>query len=572
MPDSDSVIYLSECKICADPKQIPAVRARFIDFLLSLGIDDAEKEGWKLTFTEAVNNAIEHGSMDDASKSVSIRWWSNEKSVWLETQDDGAGPDEEKAENPSLPEDPLAEGGRGLFIIHNFSDNFLHWRSKEGYIARIGKTYSRLNNVMPQNSEMDAILDELSDCYESLSLYDRMAETLIEDERVDKFIESSLEIFMDARDYDAIDIEVRDPEQSTEYEWIATLDVHAAFGRLHEECWQQLEDQESISWRAGSGKVPFTGEDMHPVGGAVPIYVNDLIVGLIAIAFESLEHTIRSNDLRNLRALADIIGIALSRAVMQRERDERKRLATEINIATKLQHQLLPIKKEPPSIAGYDLFIDSISALEIAGDYVEVRQNSSGEYLGCIIDVMGKGVSAAILAGIFRSQFLAFSERGGKLVTFIESANKALETQLGDATMFITAFVFKLNNSAHELSYVAAGHPPAILFRKDGASEQLESKGPPIGLFKEIEYAEETLTMQPDDRLLIVTDGLYEFSTSKTGIFGWDAMVEWFEENKSRPPETLWGNFHRLIVETREKLGIEQEDDETILILTRKKQ
>ena len=141
--------------------------------------------------------------------------------------------------------------------------------------------------------------------------------------------------------------------------------------------------------------------------------MNDELVGVISAAYESDDVTIRSNDLRNLRALADIIGIALSREGMQRERDEKKRLATEISIATKLQHQLLPIDKAPPTLPGYDLFIKSLSALEIAGDFVEVRQSSDGEFLGCVIDVMGKGVSAAILAGIFRSQFLAFSERGG---------------------------------------------------------------------------------------------------------------------------------------------------------------
>ncbi|MEM1221788.1 MAG: SpoIIE family protein phosphatase [Verrucomicrobiota bacterium] len=566
---NESVIYISAHQIPADPKEIPPVRARFIDFLLSLGIDDKEKEGWKLTFTEAVNNAIEHGSGDDPKKSIAVRWWSTEQSVWLETQDEGKGPEPEKTKNPSLPEDPLSEGGRGLFIIHNFSDNFVHWRNEDGYIARIGKSYPRLNNVIPQNTEMDAILDELSDCYESLSLYDRMAETLIEDERVDRFIASSLDIFMDARDYDAICIEMRKPGESPEFGWVAELRSHAAFGNLNEALWKNLEEQESISWHAETQSPSFSDAEQFSTGGVVPIYVNDKVVSLIAAAYKSKDMRIRSNDLRNLRALADIIGIALSRAVMQREQDEKKRLATEMNIATKLQHQLLPIDKKPPEIPGYDLFIRSISALEIAGDFVEVRQNSSGEYLGCIIDVMGKGVSAAILAGIFRSQFLAFSERGGKLVTFLEGANKALETQLGDATMFITAFAFKLNTSSHELSYVAAGHPPALLFRKGQKTEQLLSKGPPIGLFNEMEYAEETIRLNPMDRMLIVTDGLYEWSTNATNIYGWDAMVQWFENRRSDAPEDFWHDFYEMIVQSRTTQCIEQEDDETILILTR---
>jgi serine phosphatase RsbU (regulator of sigma subunit)/anti-sigma regulatory factor (Ser/Thr protein kinase) len=570
--ENGKIIHISEFILPADAKQIAPVRARFIEFLLSLGLDSSEKEGWKLTFTEAVNNAIEHGSQDDPTKQVAVRWWSTLNSVWLETQDQGPGPDESKTENPTLPEDPLAEGSRGLFIIHHFSDNFLHWRSKEGYICRIGKTYERLNDVMPQNAEMDAILDELSDCYESLSLYDRMAETLVEDERVDRFIASSLEIFMDSRDYDAIHIEIRSSRVSPEYQWIRGLPTHAQFGQLAGEFWLALEEQDSLSWHGKKSKPLFAKTESYPVGGCVPIYVNDEVVGLIAAAYTDPGANIRSNDLRNLRALADIIGISLARAVSQRERDEQKRIATELTIATKLQHQLLPIDQAPPKIPGYDLFIQSISALEIAGDFVEVRQNSAGEFLGCIIDVMGKGVSAAILAGIFRSQFIAYSERGGKLVSFLEGANKALEIQLGDATMFITAFVFKLNTSSHELTYVAAGHPPALLFRKSsGHKEELSSKGPPIGLFKEIEYAEKSIQLEPEDRIMIVTDGLYEFTTGTSEIYGWEAMVDWFESHKAVEPAAFWSDFHQLIVDTRTKQQIEQEDDETILILTRNK-
>jgi serine phosphatase RsbU (regulator of sigma subunit)/anti-sigma regulatory factor (Ser/Thr protein kinase) len=568
--ENEKIIHISEFHLPADQKKIGPVRARFIEFLLSLGLDNREKEGWKLTFTEAVNNAIEHGSRDDPSEQIAVRWWSTEKSVWLETQDQGAGPDESKTENPSLPEDPLAEGSRGLFIIHHFADHFVHWRSKCGYIGRIGKTYDRLNDVMPQNAEMDAILDELSDCYESLSLYDRMAETLVEDERVDRFVASSLEIFMDSRDYDAIHIEIHQAKTSPEYQWVRGLSTHAYFGKLNQELWSMLEKQDSLSWHGKSDCPPFAKTDPYQVGGCVPIYVNDEVVGLIAAAYTDQKAKIRSNDLRNLRALADIIGISLARAVGQRERDEQKRVATELTIATKLQHQLLPINQSPPKIPGYDLFIQSISALEIAGDFVEVRQTSSGEFLGCMIDVMGKGVSAAILAGIFRSQFIAYSERGGKLVTFLEGANKALETQLGDATMFITAFVFRLNTSSDELTYVAAGHPPALLFRKSGDHRvELASKGPPIGLFNEIEYAEETIGLEPGDRIMIVTDGLYEFSSEPGEIYGWENMVAWFERHKYTEPKAFWEEFHELIVNTRNKRNIEQEDDETILILTR---
>lgn len=97
----------------------------------------------------------------------------------------------------------------------------------------------------------------------------------------------------------------------------------------------------------------------------------------------------------------------------------------------------------------------------------------------------------------------------------------------------------------------------------------LTSNEPPIGLFGDIEYVEESLKLNSGDRVIMVTDGLYEWSTLKKEIFGWDNMVNWFEEHRSDSPDALWDQMHALIEGSRSQQGILQEDDETILILTR---
>ena len=200
---------------------------------------------------------------------------------------------------------------------------------------------------------------------------------------------------------------------------------------------------------------------------------------------------------------------------------------------------------------------------------MEVRQNSDGEYLGCVIDVMGKGVSAAILAGIFRSQFIAYSLRTrAPLGGFLERCNRALEIQLGDATMFITAYVFRLDPKTNEFAYSAAGHPPALLFRKDGSESQLQSEGPPIGLFEDATYKESSITLDPGDRIVLVTDGLYEWTDGKT-IFGWDEMLDWFREHRGETADVIWDKMNEKMIAARREINIEQEDDETLLILTR---
>lgn len=566
---TESSIFITEHKIAADPKLIPSVSTRFIEFLLSLGIDDSEKNGWKLAFSEMVNNAIEHGSQSNPKLIVYVRWWAVNNTVWLETEDSGKGPPSEKIANPTLPEDPLAESGRGLYIIANFALSYDHWYSSIGYIARISKQYDRINSVLPLNPEMDAILDELSNCYESLSLFDRMAANLLKDENFEQFVQSGLDMFMDAHHFSSIHMELRAPNANPIFRTLSTIESYGVFGNLNDSGYSSLEKNDALNWFKGRSPCQFSDAQAYASGCGVPLYVGDKLAGLIAVGYHSDDQQIRSNDIRNLRALSDIISVSVSRALMDIEKDAQKRIATELNIATSLQQQLLPVNKQLPDISGYEVFFSSLSAHEIAGDFVEVRQNSAGEYLGCVIDVMGKGISAAILAGIFRSQFIAYAHRGGKLATFLEGVNEALESQLEGATMFITAYVFKLNPISHDFTYAGAGHPPALLYHADGSLEELVSMGPPIGLFKSIDYAQNTVVLAPNDRIVVVTDGLYEWSNGNQ-IYGWDSMVNWFSSHRQIDAKTLWHSFQSMIISARKSQAIHQEDDETLFILTRK--
>jgi len=561
--------YLTEFRIPADVSHLKDIRTEYVDFLLSLGMNDKQKEAWKLVFSEAVNNAIEHGSQSDPEKTVWVKWWVADTTVWLEVQDEGQGPPEEKTAHPQLPEDPFAESGRGLFIIHEFADTYEHWRNDQGYIARIAKRYQRLNDVVPQNEEMKSILDELSDCYESLSFYDRMAGDLIKREKLDQFVQSAIEIFLDARDYDAAHLELLDPHE-TQFADLTNIPAYQAFGTLTPEGWRILEENDALSWHPQRGPSPFSNASAYPCGACVPITTGENTLAILAVAYEDEDQTIVSHDLSNLRILSDIIGTSLSQSVVEQERDIRKRLATEISIATKLQHQLLPSPKHAPAIQGFDLFVESFSALDIAGDFVEVRAINEDEYIGCIIDVMGKGATAAILAGIFRCLFITFGKRAHSVEAFVTWANETIATQLGDATMFITAFVFKLDCRTNTMSFVSAGHPPGLLFKQDGGIEELLPSGPPLGLFEGSDYTARDVALRPGERIVLVTDGLYEW-TRDGEMFGIDAMTAWFEERKHDPAPAIWNELQEEIQTARKKQNIEQEDDETILILTKDK-
>jgi len=75
-----------------------------------------------MAFHEAVTNAIIHGNQLDPAKVVDIKAWFEDHQLVLQVTDQGIG------FNPNALPDPLDEnnllksGGRGVFLIRQFSD------------------------------------------------------------------------------------------------------------------------------------------------------------------------------------------------------------------------------------------------------------------------------------------------------------------------------------------------------------------------------------------------------------------------------------------------------------------
>lgn len=99
---------------------------RAIDFIELFAEDHALGDDMldrlRLVGSEAITNAIEHGNHLDASKIVTFVLAVNEQFVEMLVTDEGPGFDESKLPNPLARENLLAEGGRGVYLIHQFAD------------------------------------------------------------------------------------------------------------------------------------------------------------------------------------------------------------------------------------------------------------------------------------------------------------------------------------------------------------------------------------------------------------------------------------------------------------------
>lgn len=122
---------------------------------------------------------------------------------------------------------------------------------------------------------------------------------------------------------------------------------------------------------------------------------------------------------------------------------------------------------------------------------------------------MGKGTPAALIMATARATLRAVVQQHSPAAA-LQLVRQALEDDLEHAGSFVTLFHARLDVAARALVYVDAGHGHGFIRRADGASEELQQGGPPIGVPAAHPYREGTVTFQPRDTLVVYSDGLLE--------------------------------------------------------------
>lgn len=90
-----------------------------------------------IAFTEAVNNAVNHGNKKDPNKNVLIVLEKKTKFFQIQIKDEGKGFIEEHVPDPTLPENLLKQSGRGVFLIRKLSDDVEIISNEKGTVVKM---------------------------------------------------------------------------------------------------------------------------------------------------------------------------------------------------------------------------------------------------------------------------------------------------------------------------------------------------------------------------------------------------------------------------------------------------
>jgi serine phosphatase RsbU (regulator of sigma subunit) len=242
------------------------------------------------------------------------------------------------------------------------------------------------------------------------------------------------------------------------------------------------------------------------VGGetvVLPLVARNRVIGMLTLGKPSDDH-FRQEILELAEDLSRRAALALDNARLYSERTA---------ISQSLQRSLLP--PGLPQVPGVEVDVIYRAAgegNEVGGDFYDlfpIRDNAYGFAIG---DVCGTGPEAAAVTGLARHALRLLAREGFGGPAVLERLNAAILDE-GARSRFLTLLYGELwpqEDGSALLKVVCAGHPLPLRLRPDGTVEPAAEPQPLLGVMDDLELYEETVTLDPGDVLLCVTDGVTE--------------------------------------------------------------
>ncbi len=185
------------------------------------------------------------------------------------------------------------------------------------------------------------------------------------------------------------------------------------------------------------------------------------------------------------------------------------------------------------------------SADLLGGDFFHIIPISDYAAGMFICDVMGHGVSSALVTSMLRALLESFQLLSSSPSELMEAINQKLIEMLkhNNETIFATALYLTVDTESFEYQLVRAGHHyPLHLNRASSEIKPLEHAnvgGPPLGVIEGANYETHQGKIEENDVFLAYTDGLFEVFNSKKQMYGKKRLLEKIQNSSHLPPITM---------------------------------
>jgi serine phosphatase RsbU (regulator of sigma subunit) len=242
--------------------------------------------------------------------------------------------------------------------------------------------------------------------------------------------------------------------------------------------------------------------------------------------------------------------------------EDLKRSEQELALAQQTQESLLP--RCLPQFVNFRIHAYNTPTRYVGGDFYDFAQLSSGEWMGVLADVSGKGMSAALLSsmvlGALSMEFRSATQPQGVL-----NRTNQLLCEKSLPSQFVTLFLFLLGpDGAGE--FISAGHNPAYLFRSATTTiEELVPDAYVLGMFDFASYQSRAFKLVKGDILVVYSDGLTDAENLQNEMFGEERLLQVLQREAPDGSQAVEQGLLKAINEFTQ--GRPQTDDITFVVV-----
>lgn len=291
--------------------------------------------------------------------------------------------------------------------------------------------------------------------------------------------------------------------------------------------WDLLTQQIDIAFRAGHNRHAFVLPQKG--GGRLPVIISSRAFQNSGSQFEIVTFTDIAAQVRAEEEL---------RSANEKLQKRQMEIEEDLRLAARVQNSLAP-----RSLVWDTMSVDSFyhPVHSIGGDFALVNSQDHEHLSLLVCDVSGHGIGSALVANRIYSETTAHLRSGMPFLDMFGELNRFLIEDIAGSGMYVTLAAARIDAQRRSMVFAGAGHPPAMLARHGQNPLLLESHSMILGALPDAVDATVNLEvqLQPDDRIVLYTDGITEVFNSRGEMLGVEGVREIVRRTSSLPAREM---------------------------------
>jgi sigma-B regulation protein RsbU (phosphoserine phosphatase) len=293
----------------------------------------------------------------------------------------------------------------------------------------------------------------------------------------------------------------------------------------------------------------------------VPLFHKGRIIGVL-----DLEHTrvgfFNEEHERVLTTLAAQVAIAIENArLYQAMSRQEAQLERDVAMAREVQLRLLP--PVAPEMANAEMAVRFLPARTIGGDLYDFVDYGPGRTAIVLGDVSGKAAPAALFAALVSGIMRSAAQQRPEPAQMLALLNDAIQERKLES-QYVTMLFAVWNDESRTLQVANSGAVQPV-FCRSSQPQTVRAEGFPLGLFPNVSYEELTVTTEPGDAVIFVSDGILDAEDAQGEMYGQERLSTLLCSRREQPAQEIADAI--LSDVARFQGEHDRFDDETVIVL-----